>query len=65
MGQHTLIVTNLRDTDAKCSCGMWSMLGTTTDDRPEEQIRAGIQEQFQRHLDSVERRRLRESKRTT
>ncbi len=57
--EHKLIVHSLRDGDAFCSCGMWSILSTTTSRDTDDYIRDRIQDQYNRHLDSVKRRRER------
>jgi hypothetical protein len=47
--EHELHIESLRDTVARCSCGGWEYVSIPSDGETDEQIRAEVEAEFQRH----------------
>ena len=47
---HRLVIESLRDLQAKCTCGGWSMSAPTSDRDTDDEIRARARDQFRQHL---------------
>lgn len=46
---HDLRIESLRDTIVRCSCGGWEYVSIPTNEETDEQIRAEVEREFQKH----------------
>ncbi len=60
--EHKLKIESLRDCRARCTCGRWSYVATSTNGETNEELHEMIDTQFEFHRANVEyeERRLRE-----
>jgi hypothetical protein len=49
-GTHNLIIDSLRDASARCTCGRWAIVITTTSHDNDEEIRAEVCHEHALHL---------------
>jgi hypothetical protein len=50
---HVLVIRTLRDADAACSCGQWSLVFPTFDSDKDQSIRGRMEENFATHQTSA------------
>lgn len=55
MTDHILLIKSLRDIDAECSCGRWSLMAPTSDHETDEQLHHRITAQWEQHAPADKR----------